>query len=137
MIQIGLQFFGGRGSKGSGGGRGGRAGGGPSIKNSSGASERAVEIMGRAMQDVKTYGMAQIEINSSTSFAINRAAGGAGKVVDKAFERELQTLANENGYSVNFRSTTKASAGIVQALRYGTQQKNTRTNRRIAYFYKG
>lgn len=128
MLHITIQYFGGRGGKGSGGSRANR------IKNSSGAPERAVEILREGMEKVQTYGIGKVVINSSSEKSL-MGTKNATSVVDKKFENQLTGLALENGYIVSF-TTVNSKGTASQKLKYGSNTYVTKTKERVANFYK-
>lgn len=98
------------GGSGSSSGKGGSGGAG--IKNTTGASERAVGLLRDAIPEVNRYGSSQVTIAESNK---------GGKVSDRAFEKEFTALANENGYSIEFRTERRNSSirtGRLNALGY-------------------
>lgn len=98
------------GGSGSSSGKGGSGGAG--IKNTTGASERAVNLLREAVPDVARYGSSQVTIAESNK---------GGKVSDRAFEKEFSALANENGYHIEFRTERRSSSmrtGRLNALGY-------------------
>lgn len=103
------------GGSGSSSGKGGSSSGksaGVSIKNATGASERAVNLLREAVPEVARYGSSQVTIAESDK---------GGKVSDRAFEKEFLALANENGYSIEFRTERRNSSirtGRLNALGY-------------------
>ena len=103
------------GGSGSSSGKGGSSSGkatGVSIKNTTGASERAVNLLREAVPEVARYGSSQVTIAESDK---------GGKVSDRAFEKEFSALANENGYNIEFRTERRSSSirtGRLNALGY-------------------
>ncbi len=90
----------------------GSGGAGVGIKNATGASERAVGLLRDAIPEVNRYGSSQVTIAESDK---------GGKVSDRAFEKEFSALANENGYSIEFRTERHNSSmrtGRLNALGY-------------------
>lgn len=90
----------------------GKGGGGGAIKNTTGASERAVGLLRDAIPEVNRYGSSQVTIAESNK---------GGKVSDRAFEKEFSALANENGYHIEFRTERRNSSmrtGRLNALGY-------------------
>lgn len=132
MLNISIQYFGGRGGSGSSGSRGNRTSG---IKNTVGASQKAVDIVEQAQADIQKYGVAQIIINSKNNTSVNGVAKATGGVADKAFEKQITQLANDNGMVVNFKTKSSSSMGVRRKLKYGYQQSNTKSSDRVAYFY--
>ena len=111
------------GGSGSSSGKGGSSGG-AGIKNTTGASERAVSLLREAVPEVARYGSSQVTIAESDK---------GGKVSDRAFEKEFSVLANENGYSIEFRTERRNSSirtGRLNALGY-----NIRSNTKYARRY--
>lgn len=99
------------GGSGSSSGKGG-GGAGVGIKNTTGASERAVGLLRDAIPEVARYGSSQVTIAESDK---------GGKVSDRTFEKEFSALANENGYSIEFRTERRNSSmrtGRLNALGY-------------------
>lgn len=108
---------------GSSSGKGGSSGG-ASIKNTTGASERAVSLLREAVPEVARYGSSQVTIAESDK---------GGKVSDRAFEKEFSALANENGYNIEFRTERRNSSirtGRLNALGY-----SIRSNTKYARHY--
>lgn len=87
------------GGSGSSSGKGG--GGGAGIKNTTGASERAVNLLREAIPEVARYSASQVTIAESYR---------GGKVADRTFEKELTALAYENGYNIEFRTERRRSS---------------------------
>ena len=100
------------GGSGSSSGKGGGGAAGVGIKNTTGASERAVGLLRDAIPEVARYGSSQVTIAESDK---------GGKVSDRTFEKEFSALANENGYSIEFRTERRNSSmrtGRLNALGY-------------------
>jgi len=107
----------------------GKGGGGAGIKNTTGASERAVGLLRDAIPEVNRYGSSQVTIAESDR---------GGKVSDRAFEREFTALANENGYSIEFRTERRSSStrtGRLNALGYNIRS-DTKYARRYGVLVK-
>lgn len=133
MLNIGIQFFGGRGS--GGGKRAGSGGGGSAIKNTVGAPERAVDALKEGMEKAKTYGVGKVTINSS-SVESKLGTKSAGSVTDRAFENKLFDLANENGYMVSFQTVSKSSSESQTTKNGAVNRFVTKQKERVANFYK-
>lgn len=115
------------GGSGSSSGKGGSSSGkstGVSIKNATGASERAVNLLREAVPEVARYGSSQVTIAESDK---------GGKVSDRAFEKEFSALANENGYSIEFRTERRNSS--IRTSRLNALGYNIRSNTKYARRY--
>lgn len=115
------------GGSGSSSGKGGSSSGkstSVSIKNATGASERAVNLLREAVPEVARYGSSQVTIAESDK---------GGKVSDRAFEKEFSALANENGYSIEFRTERRNSS--IRTSRLNALGYNIRSSTKYARRY--
>lgn len=107
---------------------------GSGLKNSVGASPKAVSIMEQAVQDIGVYGSAHIPINTTTAQGY---APKADNPKQADLESQITHLAEENGYTVSFDTKTSTHANAVQYYKYGSSSgQKTQTKQRIAHIWR-